>query len=258
MQKIKNISVGIFLCEDLKQNCNSLKNTFLKYFDNYIFFGKSEDLELPCYTHEKVEGDDYNSATSKHFLCLKKQFEIHNNCDWFYIGGMDIFLHPENVQQLLNHFDPNCDFYIGGHCDSRKINGEPIWFGSGGPGIFLSRRLLERMYPRLEQYIDLWKDVWPNGEHCLYAGCDVATAYFLKKELNVDITKCSGFYHFNYPEYINANKNLYPEGYHLHFELVSHPIAFHNLKPSELIVDLYERAVRGDVPFNNCNKLQEL
>jgi hypothetical protein len=255
MKKIKNISIGVFICESKKKDCDVLKNTFLKHFENFLFFGATEDLSMPCYTHEKVEGDDYNSALSKHFLCLKKQFDMHPDCEWFYIGGTDIFLHPDNVQQLLEKINPQAEIYIGGHCDKRVINGLEVWFGSGGPGYFISKQLLEKMYPRLEQYIEEWKHIYQHGEHCIYAGCDVATAYFLKTDFNISVTKCEGFYHFNYDAYYNANKNQYPEGYHLYFELITHPIAFHNLNPVSAIEDLYDRAKKSMMPFQSCKEL---
>lgn len=252
---IENISIGVFTCEAFKSNCYTLKNTFLKHFKHYLFFGSKEDLSMPCYTHEKVEGDDYNSATSKHFLCLKKQFETHNNCDWFYIGGVDIFVHPENAKNLLKTYNSNIPYYLGGHQDYRVIENEKICFCSGGPGIFLSKKLLEMMYPHLESYIERWKDSKFHSKHVTYAGCDVATAYFIKKDFNIEPTLCPGFYHLNYSEYLHANKSIYPEGLHLHYELISHPVAFHNLKTPESVEDLYNRAIICDTPFNSCNSI---
>jgi hypothetical protein len=255
---IENVSVGVFICESLKKDCTALKETFLKYFKNYLFFGVNDDISMPCYTHEKVEGDDYNSALSKHFLCLKTQYELHNNCEWFYIGGVDIFLHPENVCNLLQQFNPKQPQYIGGHCDHRTINGKKIWFGSGGPGIFLSKALMDIIYPKLESYIDEWKQIWSQNEYCIYAGCDVATAFFINRDTGLEVTKTPGFYHLNYYEYFNANPSIYPEGMHLFFELVDSPIAFHNLKPSDQVRDLYERALNGIIPFDKCKKLSIL
>jgi len=255
MDIIENISIGVYICESFKSNCDTLKKTFLKYFKNYLFLGSKEDLSFPCYTHEKVEGDDYNSATSKKFLSLKKQFELHNNCDWFYVGGFDIFLHPQNIKNLLDNYNSKEPLYIGGHQDYRIIENERICFCSGGPGFFLSKKLLEIIYPYLESYIDRWKNPNLHSTHVTYVGCDVALAYFLKKDFNIKPTLRPGFYHFNYTEYLHANKNSYPEGYHLHYELISHPIAFHNIKNITALEDIYNRAVSGEIPFDKCEKL---
>jgi hypothetical protein len=252
---VDNVSVGIYISESFIGNCNTLKNTFLKHFKNYLFLGSKEDLSIPCYTHEKVEGDDYSSATSKKFLSLKKQFEIHNSCDWFYVGGFDIFLHPQNIKNLLSNYNSQEPFYIGGHQDYRIIENEQICFCSGGPGMFLSKKLLEIIYPNLESYIKRWKNPNLHSTYVTYAGCDVALAYFLKKDHNIIPTLCPGFYHFNYTEYLHANKNTYPEGYHLHYELISEPIAFHSIKTIDMQKDLYTRAINGQVPFDKCEKL---
>ena len=252
-----NISIGIFICESFKQHCNILKDTVLKHFENFLFFGVSEDIYLPCYTHPKVEGDDYNSALSKQFLCMKKQFEKHAACDWFYVGGYDIFIHPDNLDKLLKKFDSNDDLYIGGHYDYRTIGNENILFASGGPGFIISRGLMNKMYDKLEQYIERWKNPNLHSKHVEYSGCDVALAYFLKEDFNIALTCCEGFYHHNYYEYVNASKNKHPVGCHLNYELVQYPIAFHNIKTENLLVELYNKALNCDMPFENCCNLNK-
>jgi hypothetical protein len=255
---INNISIGIFIHDKVKEECNTLKNTYLKYFENYLFFGSKNDPNLPVYTSESITlNDDYNSATPKQFLCLKKQFELHKNCDWFFIAGYDTYLHPVNAVEMLKNQPLDEPMLVGGHGDIRYTGNKKLYFPSGGPGIFLNKKCLSLIYDKLEIYGDEWKEtsygvtMTPFGTTVGYPASDTALAYFIKRDLKVSCTEVPGMYFLNYDSY-----KEYPEfgkQHHNRYKLISKPVSFHRLTPPSILMnDLHQRALNGEHPFTSC------
>lgn len=251
MNKIKNISVGIYLYEAVKDELTVHKETFLQDIENYIFFSSKENISENIFTETSIQlNDDYDSATPKQFLCLKKQYELHaNKCDWFYVCGYDTYLVPENAAAALKQFPnpQNISYYIGGHGDIRNVNNLEFYFATGGAGFFLSKKCLENIYPKIEQYIEEWKTICLKG--CYYAACDVAIAYFLKRDYNLSCFEIPGLYHLNYNHY--APLPEFNKEHHNRYKLIAKPIAFHTLKPPHLLMkDLHYKKINKLTPFN--------
>lgn len=126
-------------------------------------------LELPRPRDDFVElhcGDDYDSATPKHWLGLQYLFD-NLNTDFYFVCGTDTFLNVQNALDLLKTYNPQDPCYIGGHGDDRS----GVYFHSGGPGYFMSREFLRRVLPSAFDLIDEMK-----GEPCgpvPLACCDV-------------------------------------------------------------------------------------
>jgi hypothetical protein len=79
---------------------------------------------------------------------------------------------------MLDPFDADEPHILGccaGNFDLAQMGmkSEKVWFGSGGAGIFLSRALMAKMIPKLDDFV---KRIWPPT----VPNVDVATAYLAK------------------------------------------------------------------------------
>lgn len=246
---ITNISVGVFICEAFKHECVIHQQTHLTNIKNYIFYGCQNDSSIPVYGPDLPINDDFDSTTPKQFLCLKKQYDLHKDeCDWYYVCGHDTYLHPYNAAKALTFFkDPkNIPYFVGGHGDLLTINNLRVYFASGGPGFFLSKKCLELLYPKIETYIEEWKNISQKG--CYYAACDVAIAYFIKRDLKLACSEIPGFYFYNYDRY--ETKPILNKEHHNRYKLIDAPISFHKLLPPTIeMLSLHKRALGGLIPF---------
>lgn len=245
---IDNISVGVFIHDKVKSECDIVKNSWVTDFKNYLFLGNSFDKNLPTITPDVDVGDDYESSTSKFFYCFAKQLEKHPECEWFFSCGYDVFVHSTNLHTMLKKHDPTKDLYIGGHGDVRTIAGLTVEFASGGPGIILTKSLVAKIVPKIESYLKEWRNPNLSG-NIGYFTPDVAIAYFLKRDFNVSLTREEGFYFFNYDSYLNEDQH-----HHNKFKLIEDPISFHNVKPiHNKVLEHKAKAKQGEFPYTTKN-----
>ena len=71
------------------------------------------------------------SASYKQYLGLK-YISDNLNPDFVYVCGGDAYLVIDNLQKLLDKFDPEDDVFIGELGDFRYVDGERVYFHSGG------------------------------------------------------------------------------------------------------------------------------
>lgn len=229
-----NVCVGIMTSVNLINRFTACKDTWLKEFKyKYMFGGYLKHQDLIC-LGDKV-GEDYNSAFKKQFLGYKYMYEQTQNNDevqWYYLVGCDTFAFGDNITNLLKGYNSKQDLYIGGERHSGHVNhylknppNFDLRYASGGPGFFISKSLMKKMYPLLETFIYIWPEVfhieYNNKMHP--AACDNALAYFLWRYLNILETivhdSIDGFYHSRIEEY---------------GQIIDKPIAFHYVKPEEM------------------------
>lgn len=229
-KSIKNIAVGLMTAPSLKERHLACWYTWLQDFqDKFVYTGKTDNLEIQ---HTQINcNDDYNSAVEKQFLGLKHMFE-NTQAEWFVFAGCDTYIFTSRLQKLLETFDSKIPLYIGtklhsGNFSSLYKKDTPCkYFVSGGPGLIMSRALVSKLYPFLDQCPAIWKESLSEfNEYVHPAASDVALAYILWKKLNIFVTFL--------PE--NLDYELYhcsPKDYR---HLTRQPVSFHGVSPSLML-----------------------
>ena len=98
-------------------------------------------------------------------------------------------------------FDKNKNLYIGGHGSTRMVDGNELYFHSGGAGFIMTNKALSAIYLDLYDMYEKWILFCPPE---LRDACDVAIAYFLKR-VNTEVVKNKNFYSCNYRGYCYNN-----------------------------------------------------
>jgi len=177
----------------------ALKKNMLVLF----FLGEEQtDLVGPEYIYLKGVNNDYESASIKQNLGIKYIIDNYD-FDFIRICDTDSFLVIDNLEKLLDNYDPNDNIAIGGHGCHRIIDGESIYYLSGGPGILLSNKSCMLLYEYLENMFKNWKIkcIEQNNDYLITA-CDVAICYYLQKKTNTKLLKEDDkFFHCNYYGY---------------------------------------------------------
>ncbi|MFA6506545.1 MAG: hypothetical protein WCT14_10620 [Treponemataceae bacterium] len=215
---------------NLRERALSVQSTWLADFETaYLIGGYHFDTQLRMISLGETVQEDYLSATYKQFFGIKKISELHPEFDWLFITGCDAYVFKDNLEKALGEFDPTKDFFIGGHCGKAELDGKAFFYPSGGPGFALSKALVDKIAPRLEEMAH----TWVTTQTAFSTACDLAITYFLKEWYNVSFTYRDGFYHcppFYYPE----NEYLDNFGNKVRNEVSNFPIAFHSLSIREM------------------------
>ncbi len=170
--------------ETQTQNQESINNNIHIYF---LTGDKSLQCKCECETdrhtlHLPRVGNNYESSRDKQWLGLKHMYVSHPDADFYYLAGTDTYCNVLNLQKYLKNFNSNEFLYIGGHGDTRIINGETVYFHGGGAGFIISNSLMKTIYPLI--------DSWSNNCILPKVWCDVSFAhliYTLKNYQNIDI-----------------------------------------------------------------------
>jgi len=146
--------------------------------------------------------NDYDSASLKQNLGIKYIIENYN-FDFIHICGTDTFLVIDNMEKLIQKYDSTENIAIGGHGCHRDIDGEKVYFMSGGPGFLLSIKCCNLLYNYLGSLYEDWKKICIDDHNeYLIPCCDVAISYYLQKKINTRIAKEDDkFFHCNFYGY---------------------------------------------------------
>ena len=226
-----DIAIGVFTSSlNLPARALSVQLTWLREFPfGFLIGGYHLDPTLKMISAGSGVGEDYQSATKKQFLGLKRLIERHPDSLWFYITGCDAFIFSENLIRTLSQFCPDKDYFIGGHCNKITVNETDLIYPSGGPGFALSRSLAMKIYPFLEEVcLD-----WESSQTIYKSACDAALAYYLRQNFDVSVSFVHGFYAlppYKYP----GNSYLDGDGNKVNLPVLHEPIAFHYLSIREM------------------------
>ncbi len=229
--KIDNITVGVMSAPSLKDRYTACKYTWLNNFKNYNIYCGSTNQDDTCTTLPC--GDDYDSAVPKQFLGLKHMYENYKT-DWYIFVGCDTYIYHNKLKEVLSKYDSNKSLYIGGkkHAgDFQELYSSDTpckYFISGGPGIILSRKLVEKIYYILNECTEIWVNGLAEFNSKAHpASGDVAMAYILWKKFNIFATLLNdGFYHCPPKDYNELKE----------------PVCFHYITP-EMMPHLYKNDV---------------
>ncbi|CAI8612553.1 unnamed protein product [Vicia faba] len=130
---------------------------------------------------------DYGSRSA---ICiariLKETFNLGlDNVRWFVMGDDDTVFFPENLITVLNKYDNNQLYYIGGNSESVEQNVVHFYtMGYGGGGFAISYPLVAELVMILDGCIDRYADLYGSDQKiqsCI-------------SEIGVQITKEHGFH----------------------------------------------------------------
>jgi glycoprotein-N-acetylgalactosamine 3-beta-galactosyltransferase len=134
-------------------NIRAIRETWASGCDGFLAFSTKSDPRIPAISLPHNGKEEYNNMWQKvrsiwnfvgnHYI---DQFE------WFYIGGEDLFVIPQNLKNYLATFPSNEPYFLGRRF---KAYGDDEYFNSGGAGYTLSR-------PSLQCYLDNFE----NEAHC--------------------------------------------------------------------------------------------
>lgn len=168
----------------------------------YYFLGEEQtEFKGDQFIYLPGVSNDYASASHKQNRGLKMIYEKHRDeYDFVYVCGTDTYVNIENLIALMEKYDTNDPFILGGDGGYRTIADKEVYFNSGGPGTVLSRRSMELLYPLFENMFERWRDLCNTNNINLVAACDVATAYY-GAELGIyPIKEDTKFFHCNFRE----------------------------------------------------------
>lgn len=209
-QKYKVI-VSVFACATIpkyRDQIFKIKETWAKRAIEknmlVLFFLGEEKTDLIGEEYIYLTGvtNDYNSASLKQNLGIKYIVDNYD-FDFIHVCGTDTFLVIDNMEKLIENYNPNENLAIGGHGCHREIDGERTYFMSGGPGFLLSNNCCQLLYSYLDKMYENWiqQCIKDNNQH-LIGGCDVAISYYLQKKTNTKIYKEDDkFFHCTYYGY---------------------------------------------------------
>mmetsp|Transcript_13181 Transcript_13181/g.23944 ORF Transcript_13181/g.23944 Transcript_13181/m.23944 type:complete len:324 (-) Transcript_13181:320-1291(-) len=114
--------------------------------DGFVAFSNRSDPRIPAISLEHEGPESYDNMWQK-VRSIWRFVGIHyiQDYDWFYLGGGDLFLMPNNLKAYLaslahkNESDPTTKEYYVGRRYNHKIRGP---YNSGGPGYAISRATL--------------------------------------------------------------------------------------------------------------------
>ena len=177
-------------------------------------------------------GEDKLSNMKKVFYGLqivyRQQQGSSNPHKWYYIAGCDTFVNVHHVLKRLDPYPHTKPLLVGGHsgeADCRDSEGRmhTIKFPSGGPGLFLSSKLMEMLMPHLTDYVD---KVWPSISKGCSECSDVALTCLIFK-LGIRLTEMPGFWHNN------PDQTLVYDGRKAFFQ-DPEPNNYHYVPPAEM------------------------
>ena len=222
-----DLVIAVYACytvEKYKKQLQHINETWGKKCSEYpgvkvvYFLGEQKvdgfhDTDTISYVNLHGVKDDYASASYKQNLGLK---HVHDNYKTKFVicVGTDTYLNIPRLLAFTDTLNAEDCLYAGGHGDKRVVNGQTIYFHSGGPGFVISWSCLEKMSPKLSTMTEDWHDVCrkidpKEGTHYCNA-CDVSIAYYLQQpDINASIVKTRGewsFSHCNYQGRVWHNK----------------------------------------------------
>lgn len=162
-------------------------------------YSPSDSQSAPAYINLPGVQEDYNSAFDKQFYGLQHLIE-KVPADFYMIIGTDTYLDIPNLLKLLDKYDPEKDYYIGGHgChqphqNKRLLDGYDVYYMSGGAGFILTKVTTAKIVSQIEEIRREWPVICArNSKNDLLPACDVAIAYYLHK-MSIFPTVEKGFY----------------------------------------------------------------
>ena len=126
--------------ENHSTNIRAMRETWAPGCDGFLAFSTKTDARIPAISLPHKGKEEYNNMWQK-IRSMWRFVGTHyqNDFDWFYIGGEDMLVIPQNLKNYLSTYDPNQGYFLGRRL---KGDGSGTYFNSGGAGYAISRAAL--------------------------------------------------------------------------------------------------------------------
>ena len=160
-------------------NIRAIRETWASHCDGFLAFSTASDPRIPAISLPHEGEESYYNMWQK-VRSIWKFVGTHyvDQFDWFFQGGDDLFVLPQNLRNYLSTLDAAGDHFVGRRF---KGYGDDNYFNSGGSGYALSRGILKK-------YIDKgWEhpDCAPKRKTSME---DVMIAQCLRRVFKVGLT----------------------------------------------------------------------
>mmetsp|Transcript_32330 Transcript_32330/g.78614 ORF Transcript_32330/g.78614 Transcript_32330/m.78614 type:complete len:480 (+) Transcript_32330:73-1512(+) len=229
----------------------SMRETWAPGCDGFLVFSTKSDPRIPAISVPHKGAEKYGNMWFK----IRSMFEFvgkHylSQFDWFYMGGDDLLVFPQNLKNYLATFNSSEPHYLGRRF---KTLGNRTGFNTGGAGYALTRPSLQCM---LDHYDEAPCNPWKKS-----SAEDVLTARCLAKACNIpfedtrDDQMRERFHHW-WPEWEYRYKGRlhWYQGFHAEWGLLlgknccsPETVNFHYIKIPAMMRYLFHYA-------QNCNR----
>jgi glycoprotein-N-acetylgalactosamine 3-beta-galactosyltransferase len=159
-------------------NIRAIRETWAPGCDGFLAFSTKSDPRIPAISLPHEGTEEYNNMWQKVRSIWSFVGEHYkSDFDWFYIGGEDLFVIPQNLKNYLGTFDPSETHFLGRRF---KGGGDGTYFNSGGSGYALSRASLQCLMENFDH-----QACSPDRHTAME---DVMIAQCLKKACNISIS----------------------------------------------------------------------
>lgn len=120
----------------------AIRETWASHCDGFLAFSTANDPRIPAISLEHEGKEEYGNMWQK-VRSIWKFVGTHylEQFDWFFQGGDDLFVLPQNLRNYLGTLDAKKEYFVGRRF---KGYGDHNYFNSGGSGYALSRETLRK------------------------------------------------------------------------------------------------------------------
>jgi hypothetical protein len=209
----------IFACDTIDRYKNEIhkiedtwgKTAISRSYKLLFFLGEEGPLTGENYIHLENVANDYLSAADKQYLGIKYTYD-NFDFKYLYVCGTDTFVLIDNLTKyfLTSTIENDDLLLIGGHGDNRYICNKCVPFFSGGAGLILTKKTVQRIYPTLETLQSDWLDLCVANNYITYIpACDLSICYFCNLFGVRFIHVTNRFFNCNYLGYNNTPNGVY-------------------------------------------------
>lgn len=197
-----DLIICVFACDTIPKyreqllKMNETYGDILQQYTNIkiLYFLGEEITDIVGEQYIRIKGvqNDILSASYKQYFGMKYICENYNT-KFVMCIGTDTYINIKKIDIFLKTFNPNDNLYIGGHTEVRFV-GRQVYYFSGGSGFILSKKCLEKIYPKLHSFMEEWIQICINhGVQYLIGACDVGIAYLVTSpEISSYYVDCGG------------------------------------------------------------------
>ena len=175
------IFCGVYTMEKVHPtNIRAIRETWGPGCDGFLAFSTASDPRIPAISLPHTGKEEYENMWQKvrsiwafigqHYL---EEF------DFFYMGGEDMYVLPQNLKNFLSNYNPDEDHFLGRRFKA-NWGGPDNYFNSGGAGYVISRSALSKFYHKGLDNRNCNPERHTPMEDVMIAQC-------LRKEFNINI-----------------------------------------------------------------------
>ena len=131
------------------------------------------------YSGDRLESYSWKLDRFKFLPMLEKAFATDPDAHWYFSTEVDTYFSWDTLYRLLNSLDANERHYVG----SAAPGSNHSFFGYGGAGLIISRRLMHDMLHERTESLSTKYEQWAKDDCC----GDALLAYVIREETGVRV-----------------------------------------------------------------------